>query len=207
MKKPITRRHFLTQMTAAVSSAALMGNAAAETTSRKKTNSPKPYRPTQAEQRKNALRQQAYDALVRRPVLKTSIDPHWFDDSKHFWYRNDGRDGTLEFIRVDAAQGVRQAAFDHKQLANGLSKASGKSVEADALPFDAIAYTPDNSAVSFAVNGQEWQCDLATYICTKSAAVGEKRTGQQPAGRTLQRRVRRRLRAIAGRPLGSLHQR
>jgi len=183
MKKPITRRHFLTQMSA-VGGAAMLGAAAAEAAPRKKADSPKPYRPSLVEQKKNAERQQAYEALVRQPVFNASLDPHWFDGSRRFWYRRDGPGGRLAFILVDAERGIRQAAFDHVKLAAALAKATGKPLGADALPFDSIAYTPDGKAVEFHVDGQPWQCDLTSYVCTKAASAVPEKKADEPRAET-----------------------
>src|SRR6266851_8109193 len=59
-------------------------------------------------------------------VYKAQITPHWFQNNTRFWYRNDLRGGAKEFILVEAEQGQRKEAFDHKKLAAGLSKAAGK---------------------------------------------------------------------------------
>ena len=174
MKKPITRRHFLTQMTAA-GGAALLGPALAHAAPPKKLPARKPYRPSLAEQTRNTVRQQAYESLVRQPVLKLSLEPHWFGDNEHFWYRIDGTGSTREFILVNAAIGVRTAAFDHQKLAAGLAKASGKTCEADRLPFDKIAFTADFAAVDFEADGQAWTCDLASYLCTRADTVVAKK--------------------------------
>ncbi len=166
MKKPITRRYFLTQLTAAGGSA-LLGPMLTSASPAKKSLHRKAYRPDSLEQRRNAVRQRVYDALVRQPVLKLSLDAHWFDDSRHFWYRNDGAGGTQEFVLVDAVNGTRSAAFDHEKLAAGLTTASGTVCEAAALPFEKIAYTANLRTVEFETEGQEWQCDLTSYVCTK----------------------------------------
>ena len=186
MKKPMTRRHFLTQMTAA-GGAALLGTTAAEAAlitkphSPKKATSRKPYLPSPAEQQENTLRQAAYETLVRQPILKLSLDPHWFSSNTHFWYRNEGVGSTREFVLVNAAHGVRTMAFDHQRLAAGLTKASGKLCEANKLPFDRIAYTADLTAVEFEAAGKAWKCDLASYVCTRvDAVVAEKPRALKP---------------------------
>ena len=180
MKKPMTRRHFLTQMTAA-GGAALLGTTSAEAAlitkphSPKKATSRKPYLPSPTEQQENTLRQAAYETLVRQPILKLSLEPHWFSSNTHFWYRNEGVGSTREFVLVNAAHGVRTIAFDHQRLAAGLTKASGKLCEADMLPFDRIAYTADLTAVEFEAAGKAWKCDLASYVCTRvDVLVAEK---------------------------------
>src|SRR5262245_5189292 len=48
-----------------------------------------------------------------RGVYKARISPNWFQDNTRFWYRNDLRGGTKEFIVIDTQAGTRQPAFDH----------------------------------------------------------------------------------------------
>ena len=74
-------------------------------------------------------------------VFKSRLTPHWFDQNKRFWYRNDLAGGTREFIVVDAERGSRQPAFDHQKLAAALSKAAGTAgYKADRLPFETIEF-------------------------------------------------------------------
>src|SRR5262249_16107697 len=106
-----------------------------------------------------------------RPVsgmYKAQVTPHWFDNNTRFWYRNDLRGGKREFILVDAEHGKREAAFDHQKLAASLSKASARANEGDNLPFDSIDFIDSGKAIRFHVGDTTWQCDLATYECTKS---------------------------------------
>src|SRR5262249_52027042 len=49
--------------------------------------------------------------LTRGRVFKETITPHWFAGNTRFWYRNDLRKGTREFILVDAEKGTRGPAF------------------------------------------------------------------------------------------------
>src|SRR5271157_3475844 len=72
-------------------------------------------------------------------VFKDEIVPHWFDDNRRFWYRNDLAAGAREFIVVDAVKGTREPAFDHKRIAAAVAKAAGREVAANKLPFDLIA--------------------------------------------------------------------
>src|SRR5207302_7585880 len=74
------------------------------------------------------------------PVYKTQITPHWFDNNRRFWYRNDTRGGAREFILVDAEKGQRAPAFDHEKLAAALSKAAAAKYQAERLPFDSIEF-------------------------------------------------------------------
>jgi dipeptidyl aminopeptidase/acylaminoacyl peptidase len=117
---------------------------------------------------------------------KGQIAPRWFAESKCFWYRNDLSGGAMEFIRVDADRGTRQPAFDHARLAAALSQAAGAEYKADRLPFDAIEFAEDGKAVRFAIDQTTWDCDLASYACTKSSvamAPSSSDRGSGPFGR------------------------
>ena len=94
---------------------------------------------------------------TRGRVFKAEVVPHWSEDGARFWYRNDGRDGTREFILVDAAAGTRRPAFDHDRLAEALSKASGSEYRGDHLPFDAIEWLDDAGAIRFRVGDTSWR--------------------------------------------------
>ena len=175
MKKTITRRHFLAQMTSA-GSTALLGAAAVHADFLRSPQVRKPYRPSRSEQRNTVLQQQAYEALVQQPVFQSSLDPHWLSGGERFWYRRDGPGGTQEFIGVDAVRGRKQPAFDHARLAASLTQATGTLCEAASLPFSTIEYTPDASAIDFPIGNQLWQCDLSTYLCTRIAAIAPEQT-------------------------------
>jgi dipeptidyl aminopeptidase/acylaminoacyl peptidase len=105
---------------------------------------------------------------TRPQVYKSQITPHWFHDNGRFWYRNDLAGGGREFILVDAERGQRQDAFDHAKLAASLSKAAGKDYKADRLPFETIEFADDGKAVRFKLDSATWQCDLASYECSKT---------------------------------------
>jgi dipeptidyl aminopeptidase/acylaminoacyl peptidase len=113
-------------------------------------------------------------------VFKAAITPHWFADNSRFWYRNDTRDNTRDFVVVDAEKGSRQPAFDHAKLAAALSQAAGGKYEASRLPFQTIEFVGGGKAVRFNLNGTAWQCDLASYECTK-AASGPQEDADEPA--------------------------
>lgn len=101
-------------------------------------------------------------------TYKSQITPYWFANNSRFWYRNDLKGGTREFIVVDATQGKRGPAFDHVRLASALSQASGTEQKADKLPFDSIEFVDDAKAVKFTVGGSDWTCNLTSYTCSKA---------------------------------------
>jgi dipeptidyl aminopeptidase/acylaminoacyl peptidase len=101
-----------------------------------------------------------------RGVYKARITPHWFQNDTRFWYTNGLRGGTWEFVVVDAEKGIRKRAFDHEKLAAALSKAAGKEVKADNLPFSEIEFTDGSKAIKFDAAEKSWKCDLSSYECT-----------------------------------------
>src|SRR5262249_3739800 len=101
-------------------------------------------------------------------VYKAQVTPHWFANNARFWYRNDLRGGCKEFIVVDAERGTREPVFDHQKLAAALSKAAGKEYRASALPFDNIEFIENGKAIRFDVTGSTWNCNLASYECSRA---------------------------------------
>src|SRR5437868_110076 len=77
---------------------------------------------------------------------------------------------VISILCLGAPAGVASAApaFDHRKLAESLSKAAGKEFAADKLPFEAIEFVGEEKAVQFKVGDTAWKCDLATYACTKA---------------------------------------
>jgi len=115
-------------------------------------------------------------------VFKTKVEPHWYAESKRFWYRNDLSAGKKEFVKVDAERGVRQPAFDHVRLAEGLAKALGKPAEAERLPFGEIEFCDDEAGLLFECHGKRWRANLVTYDC--AAIEGEKAPAKKEADET-----------------------
>jgi len=103
-------------------------------------------------------------------VFKDRITPHWFHENTRFWYRNDLRGGTKEFILVDVVRATRKPAFDHAKLAAGLSKAAGAEYGADKLPFDSLEFFDEDKAIRFNVGDAAWKCDLISYECSRTDA-------------------------------------
>jgi dipeptidyl aminopeptidase/acylaminoacyl peptidase len=118
-----------------------------------------------------------------RGVYKARITPHWFQNDTRFWYRNDLRGGTKEFVVVDAEKGTREMAFDHSKLAAALSKATGQEVQPNKLPFADIEFVEDGKVVQFEASGKTWKCDLNSYECASSGA-GSKSAAKSPESAT-----------------------
>ncbi len=130
---------------------------------------------------------EAYDRAIRLDqrtdgkVDRQKVTPNWFDGGDQFWYRNELSGGRREFIRVHAARGYRQAAFDHGRLAKVLGRAAGEVVDPERLPFGRIEPAADGGAVTFSAFEKTWRCNLTTYTL-EERPVEEAVSGELPAG-------------------------
>ncbi|MBG8555526.1 S9 family peptidase [Hymenobacter guriensis] len=94
--------------------------------------------------------------------------PNWLNNDR-FWYRVLTARGS-EFILVDPARKTRTPAFDQAKLAAALSKASGKTYEANRLPFRTLSFSPDAKTISFAANGKAWKYSVGSGQLSPDAA-------------------------------------
>ncbi|MEJ5169727.1 MAG: hypothetical protein WHU10_01960, partial [Fimbriimonadales bacterium] len=98
-------------------------------------------------------------AKISGKVFKERIRANWLPGGDRFWYRNDLSGGRREFVLVDAPKGRRAPAFDHAKLAEALSKALGRAVDAERLPIDALTF--DRWVVKIAVGDRAFAWDDA----------------------------------------------
>ncbi len=100
-------------------------------------------------------------------IYRDSVAPHWFacpdGTTNQFWYRIDLPDNGREFILVDAARGTREAAFDHRRVAEALSKQTGGKMDSRHLPFDAIQISSDDRTISLLGLDGNWKLELPSY--------------------------------------------
>lgn len=124
-------------------------------------------KPEKAKEHEPFARHRGSGHLLDDRVYKTEITPHWFANNSRFWYRNDLRGRLLEFVVVDAAEGVRAPAFDHQRLAKALAKAGVKGVSADRLPLEALKFDTTRGTLTFRAQNNDWRCDLKSYKLKK----------------------------------------
>ncbi len=110
-------------------------------------------------------RREAATATGGSGVYRARVEPHWLAGNTAFWYRNDLRGGTKEFILVEAEQGIRRHAFDHERLAAALARATQRGVEAGRLPFEAIRFVDGENAIEFEAFDRGWRCGREDYVC------------------------------------------
>lgn len=97
----------------------------------------------------------------------TLADPHWLSGDR-FWFRDLNAHGSA-FILVNP-NGKITHAFDQQKIANSLSAATGKTYEADKLPFQNFSFSDDEKSIFFRANGKQWKCDLRNYQCTQDVS-------------------------------------
>ena len=100
---------------------------------------------------------------VKDKVFRASVEPHWIAGSDRFWYRNDLPEGRREFVLADPAKKAKRPAFDHARLAAALSKALGRSVEAERLPVERIAFFLNRNLLRVQAEDKTFEADLKTY--------------------------------------------
>jgi dipeptidyl-peptidase 4 len=96
-------------------------------------------------------------------VFRDRVQPHWFDEDRRFWYRNDLAGGAREYVLVETETGRRQPAFDHARLAGAWTQATGESVAATHLAIDSLRFEEEARVIRFRSGAHAWRCDLANY--------------------------------------------
>jgi dipeptidyl aminopeptidase/acylaminoacyl peptidase len=99
-------------------------------------------------------------------ALNVASTPTWVGETDSFWYRRSVEGGD-QFVLVNADTQEKKPAFDHDKLAASLSTANGHAYTAVTLPFEAFKYTEKQAAVRFVLQGNWWECNLASYTCVK----------------------------------------
>jgi dipeptidyl aminopeptidase/acylaminoacyl peptidase len=104
-----------------------------------------------------------------QPLVDGSASqPNWLANDR-FWYRVLTAQGS-EYVLVDPARKTRSVAFDQAKLAAALSSASGKTYEANRLPFRDLSYSADGKTIAFAAAGKAWKYDVGSGQLTPDAA-------------------------------------
>lgn len=122
------------------------------------TTAQTPYTPDKLtaedyEKAENSLRQHTSSLVYRADVR-----PNWIDDHR-FWYRNTIEEGH-EYIMVDARTQTKERAFDHEQLAEALSEATGSKFGANELPIRSFELSSDGQTIEFDLRSKSYSFNL-----------------------------------------------
>ena len=104
-----------------------------------------------------------FEPATRDKIAHATVEPHWFDGGRKFWYRDKLTAGEAVFVVVDCETPEKRPAFDAAKLANGLSLAAKRRVSPTRLPFEEIELDDDASEVRFKAFDQWWRCKLDGY--------------------------------------------
>ena len=73
--------------------------------------------------------------MPARVVLNEAVFSRWIENSACFWYTKETKFGK-EYRLVDADAGSNLPAFNHRELADALAKATGKTVDPKNIPVE-----------------------------------------------------------------------
>ena len=88
-------------------------------------------------------------------AFNTTLCPHWIGETDSFWYRRESKTGHT-FRLVDANTPTNNLAFDHEQLGEALSQASGEAIEANNLPLTDLDFSQVPEKIVFTAFDQRW---------------------------------------------------
>jgi dipeptidyl aminopeptidase/acylaminoacyl peptidase len=124
------------------------------------------YRPSRTEVLQRYQHMSHLDSTARNALYKMRVQANWQASGNSFWYSNNGKDSTLEYVYVDVLTATKRPAFDHQRMADALSKASGKKADATHLKIGRMLFDDKQNQVQLEFNSQWYSCDLNNYSCT-----------------------------------------
>jgi dipeptidyl aminopeptidase/acylaminoacyl peptidase len=116
-------------------------------------------------------------ALGMQEKLRGLVDhapsaPHWIEGTSHFIYSRStvatqGREPGHEYVWMDAETKAAHLAFDHRKVADALTKALGVPVKPEALPLNNYHVVDHETVLELVHSNAIWRCDLKEYQCAK----------------------------------------
>ncbi len=103
--------------------------------------------------------QRAYSlrtAYSRQQVYYADVRPTWIDGTARCWYVRHTPEGD-RYVVVDADARTKQTLFDHPQLAQALTAATGKQVGTDTLRLMRLQVSPGLDTLGFSFAGRRWR--------------------------------------------------
>ncbi|MBX3118842.1 MAG: S9 family peptidase [Fimbriimonadaceae bacterium] len=128
-----------------------------------------PYKPSSEQLLEAYRRADQWGGRARDATFNLSLNATWINNEL-FWYRKELKGNSQEFILVEAAKAAKKPAFDHKRLAEALSKTLGRAVEPTKLPFQTIRLASDLGQVEFDIQSKHYRCNLGTYVVSEYEA-------------------------------------
>ncbi|ODU28491.1 prolyl oligopeptidase family serine peptidase [Sphingopyxis sp. SCN 67-31] len=124
-----------------------------------------PVQPAQAMEGAPTSEQVLRDRYTRAAVLQganvrllrnLTIRPNWINGTDIFWFERQ-EEGGKRFLIADVERRMQRDAFDHDAVAAALTRASGKSVAASALPLSDLRFDANLRGMTFDALGKRWR--------------------------------------------------
>ena len=96
----------------------------------------------------------------RNKVVMAEIEPNWEPNNQRFWYRHSLPGKKWKFMLVNVNKPQPYPAFDHNDLAEKLSQATGNKVDAKKLPIERLDFTDQENIIQFYIEQQTWAVDI-----------------------------------------------
>ncbi|MDG1752382.1 MAG: DPP IV N-terminal domain-containing protein [Thalassotalea sp.] len=110
------------------------------------------------------LAEKQLSATTKELVTGTVDYPHWSTSNENeLLYRSHTIEGD-RFYRVDVNSQKKSLAFDHQKLAESLARITESDINHDKLPFSSVSF-PQKKTISLSVKGEDYRCNLTSYIC------------------------------------------
>jgi dipeptidyl aminopeptidase/acylaminoacyl peptidase len=97
---------------------------------------------------------------VSKHVETGNNRPNWLKNNQFWYIKKSGE--TNQFMLVNPVKKIENPLFDNQKLAEALNQATGKTYQADALPFQTLTLSDDGKSMSFLADGKNWNYDLTT---------------------------------------------
>ncbi len=119
------------------------------------------------------------DTLLKRnnKVYNGAVRANWIAETSSFWYKNRERNGEV-YYKVDASNGRKSKAFDHKKLANLLNKENNTSHTPGKLPLTDVKFHNVNE-LTFMADGTQWRYFIKNNRLEKDTVSVEANTVQR----------------------------
>jgi dipeptidyl aminopeptidase/acylaminoacyl peptidase len=142
------------------------------------------YKPSKAEIGARYKIAAILDSVARNKTYKTTVQPNWQANGESFWYRNTLRDSVVEYYYVNVPKEIKQKAFDHKKLAEAVTRVSGKKYDPLRLNIPALNFDNDGSQITFLMDSKWWKADLGNYeVISTTAPNGYRAAVEEGPGR------------------------
>jgi len=103
---------------------------------------------------------------MSKMIFDTTIEPHWLEHSRRFWYRFRTTQG-LGFYLVDPVKKTRKPVFDNAHMSALLTQHTRNPYDPQHYPIKSITFVNQDRAIRFDVQDTRYEYDLASRKLTQ----------------------------------------